>query len=106
MKKKNLLLFFGILFAVISVFLIIYAILLYNRLNNSIKNSIIIATAINQECDSDDLCTVTYKYSIDDKEYDKQLNGYRSYIEEKTHKKVSCFLYSILDEEIREVKHD
>ena len=47
---------------------------------------------------------VDYKLKgIDDIEYDKQLNGYRKYIEEKTGKKTYCYLYSILDERYREV---
>lgn len=47
---------------------------------------------------------IDYKLkNIDDENYDKQLNGYRKYIEEKTNKKVSCYLYSIIDEKYREV---
>ena len=34
--------------------------------------------------------------NIKDNEYLKQLNGYKKYIEEKTKKKVSIYLYSIL----------
>ena len=47
---------------------------------------------------------IDYKLKdIDDLNYMKQLNGYRNYIESITNKKVSCFLYSILDEEFKEV---
>ena len=34
----------------------------------------------------------------DDSLYDNQLNGYRNYIRNKTNKKVSCYLYSIMNE--------
>ena len=47
---------------------------------------------------------IDYKLkNIDDQLYDKQLNGYRKYIEEKTNKQVECYLYSILDEKYRRV---
>ena len=47
---------------------------------------------------------VDYKLKdISDLNYDKQLNGYRNYIEMKTGKKVFCYLYSIFDEEYREI---
>jgi len=52
----------------------------------------------------DEMIIVDYKLkNIDDEAYDKQLNGYRKVIEEKTNKKTSCYLYSILDEKKREV---
>ena len=51
-----------------------------------------------------EMIIVDYKLkNIDDEAYDKQLNGYRKVIEEKTNKKTSCYLYSILDEKKREV---
>ena len=54
--------------------------------------------------DTDRMIIVDYKLKgIDDIEYDKQLNGYRKYIEDKTGKKTYCYLYSILDERVREV---
>ena len=54
--------------------------------------------------DKDKMIIVDYKLkNILDEEYDKQLNGYRKYIEEKTNKKTYCYLYSILNEEYREV---
>ena len=54
--------------------------------------------------DKDKMIIVDYKLkNIMDSEYDKQLNGYRKFIEEKTGKKTYCYLYSILNEEVREV---
>ena len=51
-----------------------------------------------------DYIIIDYKLKdIDDYNYDKQLNGYRKYIEEKTNKKVYCYLYSIIDSKYREV---
>ena len=47
---------------------------------------------------------IDYKLkNIDDENYDKQLNGYRSYIESISNKKVNCYLYSIIDNNYREV---
>ena len=54
--------------------------------------------------DKDKMIIIDYKLkNIEDNNYDKQLNGYRKYIENKSHKKVECYLYSILEEQIREV---
>ena len=54
--------------------------------------------------DEDNMIIIDYKLkNIDDEYYDKQLNGYREFIENKTHKKTFCYLYSILDEKVREV---
>ena len=54
---------------------------------------------------SDKMIIIDYKLkNIDDENYDIQLNGYRKYIENKTNKKVECYLYSIIDEDYREVK--
>ena len=54
--------------------------------------------------DTDKMIIVDYKLkNIDDEAYDKQLNGYRKYIENRTGKKTYCYLYSILDERVREV---
>jgi ATP-dependent exoDNAse (exonuclease V) beta subunit len=48
---------------------------------------------------------IDYKLKgIDDSAYDEQLNGYRHSIEKKTQKKVRCYLYSLFEEEYREVK--
>ena len=50
---------------------------------------------------------IDYKLKgIDDSNYDKQLNGYRKYIKDKTNKETKCYLYSILDGVFREVKED
>ena len=53
----------------------------------------------------EDKCIIVdYKLkNIDDPNYDKQLNGYRKYIMEKTKKEVECYLYSIIDEKYRRV---
>ena len=53
---------------------------------------------------NEDIIIVDYKLkNIDDIEYDKQVLGYKKYIENKTGKKTSAYLYSILDEVYREV---
>ena len=55
--------------------------------------------------DKDKYLIIDYKLkNIDDELYDKQLNGYRHYIETKTNKKCMCFLYSIMDNKYREVE--
>ncbi|MBR2678243.1 MAG: UvrD-helicase domain-containing protein [Bacilli bacterium] len=62
----------------------------------------IIDLLIEQE---DKMIIIDYKLkNIDDSNYDIQLNGYRKYIENLTNKKTECFLYSIIDENYREVK--
>ena len=54
--------------------------------------------------DDEKIILVDYKLkNIDDESYDKQLNGYREFIQKKTGKKVFCYLYSIMDETYREV---
>ena len=54
--------------------------------------------------DKDSYIILDYKLKdISDENYDKQLNGYRDYIEKKTGKTAFCYLYSIFDEEYREV---
>lgn len=53
-----------------------------------------------------EITIIDYKLkNIDDSSYDKQLNGYRDYIMSLTNKEVKCYLYSLLDEEYREVKY-
>jgi ATP-dependent exoDNAse (exonuclease V) beta subunit len=48
---------------------------------------------------------VDYKLkNINDEAYDKQLNGYRKVIKEKTNKEVECYLYSIMDSTFRKVE--
>lgn len=45
---------------------------------------------------------IDYKLkNIDDENYDKQLNGYRTFLEKKTKKTVDCYLYSIITEKFR-----
>ena len=47
---------------------------------------------------------IDYKLkNIDDLSYDKQLLGYKKYLEKKTNRKVKCYLYSIFDEVYREI---
>ena len=54
--------------------------------------------------DGEEVWIVDYKLkNIDDASYDKQLNGYREYISTITEKEVRCFLYSLLEEDYREV---
>ena len=49
---------------------------------------------------------IDYKLkNINDKEYLNQLNGYKNYIENKFNKEVSIYLYSILDNTIKEIKN-
>ena len=57
--------------------------------------------------DQDQYIIIDYKLkNIEDESYVKQLNGYRRYIESITHKRVNCYLYSILDENYREVSYE
>ena len=52
----------------------------------------------------DSLILVDYKLkNISDPSYDKQLNGYRKYLEKVSKKKVSMYLYSIMDQKFRKV---
>ena len=54
--------------------------------------------------DKEEYIIIDYKLkNIDDRNYDKQVNGYRKYIENQTNKKCRCYLYSILDSCYREV---
>ena len=54
--------------------------------------------------DGDEVLIIDYKLkNIVDEAYQKQLNGYRSYIQTKTDKVVRCFLYSLLDEKYLEI---
>lgn len=47
---------------------------------------------------------IDYKLkNIDDKNYLKQLDGYKKYIESISDKKVNIYLYSILDDELRKI---
>ncbi len=54
-----------------------------------------------------EMIIIDYKLkNIEDAAYDKQLNGYREFIEKKTKKEVKCYLYSIIDNKFREVFND
>ena len=54
--------------------------------------------------DDNFITIIDYKLkNINDIEYDKQVLGYKKYIENKTGKKTIAYLYSILDEVYREV---
>ena len=47
---------------------------------------------------------IDYKLKdIEDKNYLKQLNGYKEYIENKTNKKVNIYLYSIINNDLRKI---
>ena len=57
--------------------------------------------------DDDKYIIIDYKLkNISDSLYDKQLNGYREYITNKTGKKCLCYLYSIIDEKYREINYE
>lgn len=52
----------------------------------------------------DHISIIDYKLkNISDEAYLKQLSGYQEYIENITNKKVSTYLYSILDEQLRKI---
>ena len=72
---------------------------IYNEEQNELHG--IIDLLIEKE---NDYIIIDYKLkNIDDSNYDKQLNGYRRFIKEKTNKEVLCYLYSIIDSKYREV---
>ena len=53
----------------------------------------------------DHIDIIDYKLkSISNEDYKKQLEGYREYINSTSNKKVSTYLYSIIDEKIEEIK--
>ena len=53
----------------------------------------------------DKMIIIDYKLkNTSDEAYDKQLNGYRKVIKEKTNKDVECYLYSIINSEFRKVE--
>ena len=75
----------------------------YYEENNTLNHGIIDLLIDNK----DSYTIIDYKLkNIDDENYNKQLNGYRNYIENRTGKKCDCYLYSILDEEYREVEYE
>lgn len=52
----------------------------------------------------DHIKIIDYKFKdITKEEYDKQLNGYRKYIQKISNKRVELYLYSIIDEEYRTI---
>ncbi len=58
------------------------------------------------EC-KDKMIIIDYKLKgITDENYDKQLNGYRKVIKEKTGKETYCYLYSIIDSKFRQVSNE
>ena len=75
---------------------------IYNE-DNSISHGI-----IDLLIEDEDKCIIIdYKLkNITDPLYDKQLNGYKKYIEKKTNKKCNCYLYSILNEDYREINYE
>lgn len=49
---------------------------------------------------------IDYKFKkIDDENYNNQLIGYKNFIEKKTQKKVNIYLYSILNNKLKNVEH-
>ena len=56
---------------------------------------------------NDIIYIIDYKLkNISDKEYYKQLDGYRLYIENITNKKIKTYLYSIMDNDLKEVTYE
>ncbi len=75
----------------------------YYEEDNNINHGIIDLLIDNK----DSFTIIDYKLkNIDDLAYNKQLNGYRNYIKSITGKEVDCYLYSILDENYREVPYE
>ena len=55
----------------------------------------------------DKIVIIDYKLkNIDDENYLKQLNGYRDFIRYKTKKEVSIYLYSIIDNKLKELNNN
>ena len=53
----------------------------------------------------DHIDIIDYKLkNIEENAYIDQLNGYKKYIETKTNKKISTYLYSIIDNEIKKIE--
>ena len=53
---------------------------------------------------NDHIDIIDYKLKhVDDKAYFEQLNGYRNYISKRYNKKVNIYLYSILDDKVKEL---
>ena len=74
----------------------------FTYLENTTYSHGIIDLLIERE---DKMIIVDYKLkNISDESYNKQLNGYRKVIKEKTKKEVDCYLYSIINSEFKEVE--
>jgi ATP-dependent exoDNAse (exonuclease V) beta subunit len=74
----------------------------FTYLENNTYSHGIIDLLIERE---DKMIIIDYKLkNINDEAYDKQLNGYRKVIKEKTNKEVECYLYSIMDSTFRKVE--
>ena len=53
---------------------------------------------------NDKIIIIDYKLkNIDDEKYKDQLNGYKEAIKTKTNKKVTTYLYSIIDNKFKEI---
>ena len=53
---------------------------------------------------NDHIDIIDYKLkNITDNAYKKQLNGYKEYIKNKTHKQVDTYLYSLLDRTLTKI---
>lgn len=69
---------------------------------NNIKNHGIIDLMIEYDSYID---IIDYKFKkVDDSAYIKQLHGYKDYIRKKTNKKINLYLYSIMDEKLKNVE--
>ncbi len=54
--------------------------------------------------EKEEIIIIDYKLKqIDDENYKRQLRGYQNYIEKKTNKKTSIYLYSIIEEQFQEL---
>ncbi len=73
----------------------------FMEINNGIKSHGIIDLMIEYDSYID---IIDYKFkNIDDEAYQKQLIGYKNYIEKKTNKRVNIYLYSIMDNNLKNV---
>ena len=68
---------------------------------NIVKNGIIDLMIENES----EIIIIDYKLkNIDDDAYNEQLNGYGKYIASKTNKKISKYLYSIIDCKFKKIE--
>lgn len=70
------------------------------------KNDILYKGIIDLMIEHDDyIDIIDYKLSnIGDEKYIEQISGYKEYILEKTNKKINTYLYSIIKDELKEIK--